>query len=68
MPIYRVGASGARVLNQQGQAIATLRPGAFVEGALRSLTQAEIIARPELAKRIRGYETQAIRPTEDKSL
>jgi hypothetical protein len=68
MPIYRVGASGVRVLNQQGQAIATLRPGSFVEGALRPLTQAEITARPELAKRIPGYADKKIRPAEDKSL
>jgi hypothetical protein len=68
VPIYRVGEGGAWVLNSQGGPIATLRPGTLVEGALRPLTRAEIVSRPELAKRLTEYADKQIRAPEDKSL
>lgn len=67
MTSYRVGAAGATVFNEKGEAIAKLRPGhVVVEGFVE--TPGSLADQHRKAKQQRGYADKVIRPSEDKSL
>lgn len=64
MTQYRVGAAGATVFNEKGEALATLRPGTVVvEGKL-----SDEASQASQYKRQKGYADKRVRPPEDKSL
>lgn len=70
MTTYRVGAAGATVFNEKGEAIARLRPGTVVvEGRLAdpgSLAD-QYKRNAGRGKRLRGYSDKRITPAEDKA-
>lgn len=66
MATYRVGESGATVFKEDGQAIATLRPGYVIEGTVEPVEREALMDRPNFQKRLRNYADKAIRPDEDK--
>lgn len=64
MTTYRVGTEGAVVFNEDGEAIANLRPGyVVVPGSLR--TPGSLA--DQHRKRVRNYADKVIRPAEDKA-
>jgi hypothetical protein len=66
MTTYRVGAAGATVFNQDGKAIARLRPGYVVVEGTTDTARLPNEHHDEQAKRVARYADKAVRPAEDK--
>jgi hypothetical protein len=60
---YRVGEAGATVFNEDGEAIANLRPGyVVVEGTIETAIPDRVV----VMKRLRNYADKKVRPESDK--
>jgi hypothetical protein len=67
MTTYRVGQAGATVFNEDGKAIARLRPGYVVVEGTIDTARVPDEHHDEQAKRVGRYADKKLRPVEDKA-